>query len=340
VVLRAPEVTGSMRLSCCLCALVVILRPATAQIAGSASGLSYDVDIRKAAEENGAFGVDFDVRYDRERSAPNPQGNHYGVGLRVGGFQAFGDGTEDVNEMFGEIALRGRYYRSEATVLPAWQQTRYLQLAECDPAAAEPADSASPDPRCSDYTPEDWAEYNELFKRLRKQRRFFSYDLHYRYEATQDLSRGQHVFGLGVGGELPRLAEALDVIPAVTRDSSAFRPQDVRGYAGVDYVDPQSDVALVLGAASSFWRARGELAWNTQIFNDLVLRATWVGHYLFDVPDPIEAADRTFNSFLQLWVNYPVSSQTALLIKYVSGRVPPEYESTSLGSVGFSLTLQ
>jgi hypothetical protein len=330
-----------MGICCCLCAALGMAgAPAGAQIAGSASGLTYDVDLRKAAEENGAFGVDFDLRYDRERSGPNPQGHHYGLGIRAAGFQALSAGTGDVNEMFGEIAVRGRYYQSKLTVLPAWQQTRYLQLAGCDPAALDPTDSVPADPRCSEYTAADWAEYNELFKRLGKQRRFFSYDLHYRYETTQDLTRSQHVFGLGVSGELPRLAEALDVIPALTRDSSAFRPQEVRAYAGVDHVDPQSDVALVLGAASPFWRARWEMAWNTQIFNDLVLRATWFAHYLFDVPEPVKAADRTFNSFLQLWLNYPVSSQTALMIKYVTGRVPPEYESTSMGSLGFSLTLQ
>lgn len=341
MVLRAPDVIGRMRICRCLCGLVITLRAAAAaQIVGSASGVTYDVDIRKATEENGAFGVDFDVRYDREQSGPNPQGHHYGLGLRAGGFQALGAGTGDVNEMFGEVAVRGRYYRSGLTPLPAWQQTRYLQLAECDPAAREPSDSTEPDPRCSEYTATDWADYNELIRRLGKQRRFYSYDLHYRYESTQDLTRGQNVFGLGVSGEVPRLAEALDVIPAVTRDSSGFRPQEVRGYAGVDYVDPQSDVALVLGAASPFWRARWEFAWNTQVFNALVLRATWFGHYLFDVPEPVKAADRTFNAFLQVWLNYPVTSETALLIKYVTGRVPPEYESTSMGSLGFSLTLQ
>jgi len=136
------------------------------------------------------------------------------------------------------------------------------------------------------------------------------------------------------------VAEVLDIIPALTRTSSGFHPQEVRGYAGVDHVDPGSDLALLLGDGSPFWRARGELAWNTQVLNALVLRATWFGHYLFGVPDAIEAADRTFNSFLQVWLNYPVSNQTALLIKYVTGRVPPEYESTSLGSLGFSLSLQ
>jgi hypothetical protein len=242
--------------------------------------------------------------------------------------------------MFGEIAVRGRCYRSRLTQLPAWQQTRYLQLAECDPAAGESTDTTAPDPHCADYAEADWTEYNELIRRLGKQRRFYSYDLHYRFEATQDLTRGQNVFGLGVSGELPRLAEALDVIPALTRDSSGFRPQEVRGYAGIDYVDPQGDVALVLGADPPFWRARWEFAWNTQVFNALVLQATWFGHYLFDAPEPVSSAGRTFNAFLQVWLNYPVSSQTALLIKYVTGRVSPEYESTSMGSLGFSLTLQ
>ena len=330
-----------MRIKCCLAALLKLVPVAAAQVTGSASGVTYNVDLRKAAEENGAFGVDFDVRYDRERAGPNPQGNHYGFGLAASGFQALaGSGGSDVNEMVGEITLRGRYYRSALTPLPAWQQLRYRQLAACDPAGRDPSDTTPLDPRCSDFTAADSIEYTELFRRLGRQHRFFSYDLHYRYETTQDFSERQQVFGLGVSGEVPRLAEALDVIPALTRDSSGFHPQEVRAYIGVDHVDPQSDLALLLGSGASFWRARGEAAWNTQIFNALVLRATWFAHYLIDPPNPVKAANREFNSFFQVWVNYPISNQTALLIKYVTGRVPPEYASTSMGSFGFSLTLQ
>jgi hypothetical protein len=314
---------------------------AAAQIEGSAPGLTYNLDIRNTAQGSKGLGLDFDVRYQRDRSRPNPQGNQYGFGLRLTGFQTFVQRTADVNAMFGEILLRGRYYRSGLTVLPAWQQTRYLELAECDAAAQESAaDSGSGAPRCS-FTPADEAEYNQLFSRLQQQRRFFSYDLHYRYETTQDLRLGQHVFGAGLSGELPFLASLLDVLPALTRrDSSRFRAREVRAYAGLDRLDPDKDIPLYLGVAAPLWRARWEMAWSTQVFDNLVLRALWEGHYLFDVPQPIKDAGRTFNGFVQVWLIYPISDKTGVLIKYVSGYLPPKYDESTVGSVGFSITLQ
>lgn len=311
------------------------------QIEGSLPGLAYNFDIRNAPEGGKGLGLDFDLRYERERSGPNPQGNQYGFSLRAAGFETFDRSTADVNSMQGEIALRGRYYRSGLTVLPAWQQTRYLQLAECDPAAQEPTDSAAARPACSGFTDADEAEYNNLIARVATQRRFFSYDLHYRYETTQDFALGQHVFGAAVSGEVPLLAKLLDVIPALTRQgTSLFRPRDVRAYAGLDRLNPDQDIPLYLGVDSQIWRARWEMAWSTQLFDDLVLRALWEGHYLFDVPESVKAAGRTFNAFLQLWMIYPISGKTGVLLKYVTGHMPPQYAESTVGSVGFSLTLQ
>lgn len=315
----------------------------SAQIEGSVQGLAYNFDLRDAATTGKGLGLDFDVHYERERTGRNgnPQGNQYGFLVRATGFQTFNSRTADVNSMSGEIALRGRYYRSGLTVLPAWQQTRYLRLAECDPAAREPADSTGTSPGCTGFTDAEEEEYNQLVSRIGQQRRFFSYDLHYRYETTQDFSLGQHAFGAGASGELPLLAELLDAIPAITRrDSSGFRPRDVRAYAGLDRLDPDKDIPLYLGSAKPLWRARWEMAWSTQVFDDLVLRALWQGDYLFDVPAPVKAADRTFNAFLQAWVIYPISAKTGVLIKYVTGHMPPTYDENTVGSVGFSLTLQ
>jgi hypothetical protein len=312
-----------------------------AQVEGSRAGLAYNFDLRNAATSGKGLGLDFDVRYDRERSRPNPQGHQYGLLIRATGFQTFDTRTADVNTMAGEIALRGRYYHSRLTVLPAWQQTRYLRLAECDPNVLDPTDTTETRSPCSGFTRADEAELNGLFRRLAQQRRFFSYDLHYRYETTQDFDLGQHVFGAGLSGELPFLAELLDIVPALTRrQGSAFRPRDVRAYAGIDRLNPDDDIPLYLGSAEPLWRARGEMAWSTQVFDELVLRALWIGEYLFDVPDPVKAADRTFNALLQAWLIYPFSSKTGVLIKYVTGHVPPTYDETSVGAVGFSFTLQ
>jgi hypothetical protein len=319
------------------------LPPATtAQIEGSVAGMAYNFDLRNASDGT-ALGLDFDLRYEHERTGRdrNPQGHQYGFLVRATGFQTFDTRTADVNSMSAELALRGRYYRSGVTVLPAWQQTRYLRLAECDPAAQEPADLGGTQPGCIGFTSADEEEYKMLISRIARQRRFFSYDLHYRYETTQDLELGQHAFGAGLSAEVPLLAELLDAIPSVTRrESSGFKPRDVRAYAGLDRLDPDQDIPLYLGAAEPLWRVRWETAWSTQVFNDLVLRALWIGEYLFDVPDPVKAADRTFNAFLQAWLLYPISSRTGVLVKYVTGHMPPTYDDSTVGAVGFSFTLQ
>jgi hypothetical protein len=314
-----------------------------AQIEGSLQGLTYNFDLREAPTTGKGLGLDFDVRYERERTSRdgNPQGNQYGLSIKATGFQTFDSKTADVNSMAGELAVRGRYYRSGLTVLPAWQQTRYLRLAECDPAAREPEDSAATQSGCTGFTKAEEEEYNRLVSRIGQQRRFFSYDLHYRYETTQDFSFGQHAFGAGISGEVPLLAELLDAIPAMTRrDSSGFRARDVRAYAGVDRLDPDKDIPLYAGSAAPLWRARWEMAWSTQVFDELVLRALWQGEYLFDAPAPVKAADRTFNAFLQAWMIYPISAKTGVLIKYVTGYMPPTYDESTVGSVGFSFTLQ
>jgi hypothetical protein len=314
-----------------------------AQIEGHRPGLSYNFDLREAPTTGKGLGLDFDVRYQRERTGQggNPQGNQYGLSLKATGFQTFNTKTADVNSMVGELSLRGRYYRSGLTALPAWQQTRLLRLAECDPAARDEADTTATQSTCTGLTAAEEEEYNNLVRRVGQQRRFFSYDLHYRYETTQDFDLGQHAFGAGISGELPLLAQLFDAIPALTRrDSSEFRPRDVRAYAGLDRLNPDKDIPLYQGAARPLWRARWEMAWSTQVFDDLVLRALWQGEYLFDVPAPVKAADRTFNAFLQAWMIYPISGKTGVLIKYVTGHMPPTYDESTVGSVGFSLTLQ
>ena len=94
-----------------------------------------------------------------------------------------------------------------------------------------------------------------------------------------------------------------------------------------------------VGEANDMGRIRLQAAWATQVFNELLLRATWEAQYLLATPPAFEEKDR-FNSFLQIWMVYPLAAKTGVLIKYVNGRLPPNYEQTSGGGVGLSITLQ
>jgi len=191
-------------------------------------------------------------------------------------------------------------------------------------------------------TAAEGAELNRLVQRALGNRKYVEYDLHYRLETTEDVTTKLHVFGGRLSAELPAIHRFLDVIPQQTRrGDSQFRVKPVRAYLSVDYVSGIDKTALGADtSAKHVWRAELQAAWSTHLFNEFVLRAVWSGEYLIDAPAPVKAANREFNAFTQVWMTYPLSGKTGVLIKYVSGRLPPNYELATGGSMGLSISLQ
>ena len=288
----------------------------------------YDIDVRQALQEQSALGIDFDLRYSIEKASAAPQGHQFNFTLAAKGFRALEEVDEDVDHIALEINLGGQYYSTAQATLPAQLQMRYLDLAERDGAG-------------DTLTPKENKEYNDLFRRYSNDKRFFTYAATYRYETTQDFEADQHALGIGLSAELPLVHHFLDAIPAQTRDpASPFKPQPVRIHGGLDYVAGIDDTAVgEAGEANDMGRIRLQAAWATQVLDELVLRATWEAQYLLYTPPTLEKKDR-FNSFLQIWMIYPIAAKTGVLVKYVNGRLPPNYEQTSGGGVGFSITFQ
>jgi hypothetical protein len=313
-----------------LVALALIAPPVRSQSLEGTTPLTYRIDVRPAAGTDDKLGIDFDFRYDRTRDPRNPQGNHYGLGVGVSGFQSFDRDVPDVNSVVGEVTLQGRYYHSALRPLSPEKQARFRDLAERDEAGGGPG-----------LTAKEQAEYDGLFDLLKKNRQFFTYDLHYRFESSQDWDDNQHAFGAGGGAEVPALHRLLDVIPALTRKGDSFKPQPVRIYLGADRVTGAGEtVAGVAAGEGSFWRLRGSVAWATSVFDNLVLRARGQGYLILDPPAGLKAQDLDRTGFLEVWLTYPVAGQASLLIKYLVGRLPPDYDEVNVGKVGLSVTLE
>lgn len=284
-----------------------------------------DFDIRQPTEESAKFGFDFNVGYRIERTRPNPQGNHFGLTLGANGYQDLGTEVKQLNQMVGEIAFQGRYYSSASRPLRADLEKHFRELLDIP---------------TSKITPKDSASLVRLIRSSLASRQFFTYAAHYRYETTQDVDTSQHALGVALSGEVPGLHRVLDALAAATRSrQTRFRVQPVRAYVAFDYVVGEEPLTTTTDD-NRYPRASLETAWSTLVFNDFVLRATWLAQYIFSAPEPLKARDRQFNSLVQVWTVYPVSENVGLLLKYVDGRMPPTYDSSSVGKAGFSISFQ
>jgi hypothetical protein len=297
------------------------------------NGFNYRVDVRQAVGHADRFGIDYDLSYERIHNDVDPIGHHYGLGLTAKGFQVFDKDIKDVNSTLAELKIQGRYYTTSLRPLPAQAQERYLAFASRDSAAGGPG-----------LTREEEKEYNSLFERLGKNRYFFTYDLHYRFESTQDLEAEQHAFGAGTGFEIPLFHFVLDFLPSLSRKPgslfNSFKLQPVRAYIGGDYVTDAEETRLaVAGGNSKLWRLRAEAAWSTIVLDGLVLRAIWQAEYLIDAGTAVKELNQEFNSFVQAWLLYPLSEKTNVTIKYMDGYLPPNYDNVSAGKLGLSIAL-
>jgi hypothetical protein len=288
---------------------------------------TYDFDLRQGNPESDRIGLDFNLAFLYSRVRANPQGHHLGFAASATGFQDFEGDVRELDQMIGTVSLQGRYYATDVTPLRADLQRHYLEL------LGRPLESLKPAER---------DELTALVRRVTQNRRFFIYDAHYRFETTQAVDTSQHAIGASVSGELPHLHRVLDAIPAALAErDERFRPQPVRAYLAFDYVVGEKALTPATEAEDNRYpRLSLETAWSTLLHEDIVLRATWVAQYIFGAPAPIEDAEREFNSFVQAWIVYPVSGDVGLLVKYVDGRMPPTYESTSSTKLGFSISFQ
>ncbi len=291
---------------------------------------SYTLELREAAEKGDILGVDFDLRYEvaRQSKIQSPQGHHFNFNLSATGFQDFDRAVEEFDHMRAEAVLSGRYYRAGLKPLDPFQQVRYGELFERDGKG-------------DSLTAAEESDLKGLAAKLRNNRRYFSYDAHYRYETTQDLSVKQHVVGVALAGEAPLLHDLLDILAeALGPRYPGFKPQPVRVYLGVDYVAKRKgDSKKPETEIRGYPRARLEAAWKTLLLDEIVLRTTWEAQYLFDAPADFKIANREFNSFFQLWLERPLSHKFGVLAKYAEGRLPPLYVNTSEGKIGFRISL-
>lgn len=288
---------------------------------------SYNVDVAPSPDSPALFRLFFDLIHEFRQERDDPTGNHYNFALAAEGFQDLDQDTGGPDHMALDARLVGRNYSTEqANPLDAEQRLRYLELTERAP---------------STLTESERAEIQSLQNRVLGGRKYFSYNLYYRMETDQDVSRKQQSAGASIAMEVPGLHGLLDALFAGTRKRlTGFTPQPVRLLLAGDYVLARDLLADVADPKEQFPRIRAQAAWSTLILDGLVLRASWSAEYLLDPPADIEAVTDDFNSFVQLWTEIPVNDQLSVMVKYIDGRLPPLYGTESAAEVGFSLSLQ
>jgi hypothetical protein len=331
--MRPEKPQGPMRIAFLSLGTMLTLCAGVAdgQVGPKIPGLTYQFDIRPAVDHPERLGLDFNVKYETSQGKESdPRGLHYALRALGKGFQTFAD-VPDVNSMTGEISLVGHYYRQTGTEpLPPELIVRYLRVA---------------DTPVENLTTGDEQELSRILDRILGKRSLFTFDAHYRYETNHDVTEDDHAIGAGVAGEVPVLSQMLDIIPSLTRpaitDSAPrFRSQPVRFYVGVDRVSGADETTIGnLTGDSRLWRGRLELAWGARIMQGFVLRGSFEAHYFFGANQALKDSDREFDTFLQAWLLYPLSDKTSLLVKYIDGRLPPDYDATKSGKVGLSIAL-
>ncbi|MCK4414956.1 MAG: hypothetical protein KAY32_15585 [Candidatus Eisenbacteria sp.] len=323
---------------------LAVLLPLTCIAANAAEGLShdfsYDIDIREAVDGSDALGIDFDLHLDLARGAEIEPGHRFHLATRFSGYQNFDSDRRDINHMLGELALRGDLYLPQAPkTVEVEKVQQWLKLSNSPPES---------------LTVEDMQELTRLSRIMRgfdadtgespaRVVGYLSYDLHYRFETTQDVTAKLHAFGLGASAEMPLLGEILDAVLGVTRseEPEGRRARPLLLYAAIDLATSEDLLPTYdhLRDDDTLWRGRIELAWRTSILRNQKLTLSWQGEVLFDAPQAIDDADREFNSFFEATLIMPVKNGAGLLVKYVDGRLSPTYEQVAAALLGVNLSL-
>jgi len=289
---------------------------------------SYRVDVTNNPGTLEAIGAGFDIRYELAQASANPAGNHFAALLGVSGFQTFDRDTSvvGVNSTSYEVALVGRYFKVRDMQLTMEEEARMRDLAAKDPVGGGPG-----------LTDEEKAEYLQLLGGGQKARRHWAYRFRGVCESTQDFDRKQYAVGAGLTAEIPALHEALDKIPALTRNpGTEAHAQPIRAHIGADWVAHMPDSTEADGTATS-GRAIGQVAWGAPVANGLLLRVLYEGEYLFDPPGQM-GDDRKYNSRFQAWLTVPVRDGASLLVKWIDGRWAPDYIKDSGPALGLTVS--
>ena len=309
------------------------------------TNITRHLDVRQAEGHPDRLGLDFDLRYERQRGDSIDLRNSYALLAVVRGFQTFDRAIPDANSMTVELDLQGTYFPVDLTPLTPVERKRHEELS----ARSEIGDPSNPP-----LERDEQEELDALGDKLDgRPAALWTYDLHYRAETNHDVSRSQSVFGVGGAFEVPVLHQILDLLPSALRelgtdapDGSAparWHPQPVRLYAAAEYVAPTQDsvLAFASGRVDRLWRVRLESAWKTRVLAGADLRAEARLDWLPDAPDLARDAGREVNGFVQAWLLYPLKSGSAaaLMVKYFDGRLPPEYAPVSGGKVGLTIDL-
>lgn len=310
---------------------LVLAAPSTtwAQIAGTTRGWTYRVDARPAEGRTDRLGLDFDIQYSNQQAPIPPRFDAFGMLGRARGFSSFDRASRDVNALALGLSVQGWHYSSRLTREGRLRPDQYLALI---PVLEKQGDSLAV------LTAREEALLDAFLAMARAGRRFFTYGLAYQLETTQDVDVSQHVLGATTSIEVPRLGELLDVLPRTTRGDSSRTPAfPVRALLAVDYVRPPASTSpgsILVDTAT--WRLRSELAWSAVVLDRYVLRVNWEAHYFPNPSRTVRDADRSLNSFLEAALAVEIADGTSILIKYLSGRLPPTYALAGVSTLGLS----
>jgi hypothetical protein len=197
--------------------------------------------------------------------------------------------------------------------------------------------------------PQEYKEIQECIMGVNKRVRFFSWDGHAKYEATQDFDSHDTAAGLGISFDFDSLisgfANILDYPFSWLRDDpkKMFRAESPRVYVGYDYVTGLKDTdreQMTGNKDTAMNRVTAQVAWRTLVLDKLIIRLLYQVYWEPNAPAEIKAADRDFNKLLEVSYSYPTGDKSTFIVKYSRGELPPNFNKASEMGIGWSVAFQ
>ncbi len=293
-------------------------------------GIEADIDFKAIDESEGEFGVDFDVRLDREWGAlqlPNlgPLNFHGGsLSAFSKGFIAVNSDDNDLNSIISGLDLSLAYNiapKAGALTNPGAAGIEAI-LGEEDPAEDPFDDLAAM-----------WESPLWIFP-----------SLVVKHEATQDFRDYDLAIGAEVAVTTSYLHKPLDSLFNLLRVGEHNNPRHLDLVFGYNYVTELENTALapLRGGDMDAHRLVFRAEWETGIFTDRQrLMLLYEVNYELDAPTGIKEADKDLNHFFEARIEHLLidspDAEVGMSIKYTHGELAPNYEGSSLVGAGFTV---
>lgn len=343
---------SSHRVAFLAAALLFLAAPAAAQDADGGDGGNggirivdlagryshLDVDVLGLQPNAGGLGLGYQYLFSRQLGEENdglfdgPENRNWALNieLEANGRWLLDPAENETRNNTATLRFGGHHFTNDVKPLSARQVALIKDLLNKTP---------------DQLTPQEFKILEQFNTSVAHRTRFWAWDGHLGYEATQGFTDYTANVGLGLAFDLasihPSLATIFDYPFSLFRSSSQkYRKDAPRLYLGYDFVAGLNNTERsdATGAKDSdLNRLAAQVAWSTLLVGDTVLKLQYQAWYELSAPQAVRKADRDFNDFIDVSLRYPVNDDVDLVVQFVDGRLPPNFRRDSVASLGFTV---